>query len=299
MVNGEPISLSEFHSNTDLKQTAQVMSPQGPTETRVIGSFGLQSMQELVDQRVLMQMAKEQNVLPTEAEIDQEIKLQTDLRHDYISALQDQGLPMEAIRRQIAVGLARQHLIMKGVEVSKSEVEDFIRKNPTRFSEPARATLYFILAKTAKRKSEVDKALASGKPFNQVAGELSEDPNAKTTSGLYGTSVIGQMPPRLQEVIAKTEAKHATDWLVDPTGSLKFFVEAKAAGKQLPVSDSKKEMVRRLLAMQKGETKNNFTKMFYDKLKASKVDVQVPYLQEPWKKTWDQLSEPAGAMGGK
>jgi len=298
-VNGEPITLNDFNEHTDLKQSAQIMSPQGPTETRIIGSFGLQSMQELVDQKVLLQMAKEQGVSPTSADIDQEMKLQSELRPDYLQVLHDQGMNDEAVRHQIEVGLARQHIIMKGVEVSSTEVDDYIKKNPKKFSDPAMATLYFVLAKNAQKKGTIDQALAAGKPFSQVANALSDEPNARTTSGLYATKVIDQMPPKLKDLIQKTPAKGTTPWVPEGTGFVKFYVENKVESKAVKVSDSKREMVKRLLALQKGETKNNFSKMFYDKLKASKVEVQVPHLKDQWKKTWDQLSDPVGVPGGK
>jgi hypothetical protein len=188
---------------------------------------------------------------------------------------------------------------MKGVEVSSTEVDDYIKKNPKKFNDPAMATLYFVLAKNAQKKGTIDQALAAGKPFSQVANALSDEPNARTTSGLYATKVIDQMPPKLKDLIQKTPAKGTTPWVPEGTGFVKFYVENKVESKAVKVSDSKREMVKRLLALQKGETKNNFSKMFYDKLKASKVEVQVPHLKDQWKKTWDQLSDPVGVLGGK
>ena len=291
-VNGEAIDLSDFHEHTDLKQTAQVITPQGPTQTHVIGNFGLQSLQELVDQKVLLQLAKEQGVLPTDSDIDNEIKLQTDLRHDYITILQDQGLSQKGIRHEIAIGLARQNLMMKGVDVSSDEVNDFVKKHPERFSDPARATIYFIQASTPQKKSQVDKELAAHKLFTAVASSLSEEPNAKSTGGLYATSIVSMMPPKVQEIVNKTAVKQVSSWIPNAGTFVKFYVESKIPAKPKPASDSQKEMVRRLIGMQKGQVKNNFTKMFYDKLKASKVEVSVPHLQDQWKKTWDQMSDP-------
>ena len=133
-VNGEPLALPDYYQHMGLKQTAQVMTNHGGTEMRVLGNFGLQALQEMVDQKVLLQMAKEQGVLPTEAEVSAEEKFQTELRPNYMSVLQDQGLTPEIIQNELMVGLAREHLIMKGVTVSDTEIEKYIKDNPKKFN---------------------------------------------------------------------------------------------------------------------------------------------------------------------
>lgn len=302
-VNGESISLPEFSEHTGLKQSAQILTSQGATQTQVIGNFGLQSLQELIDQKVLLQMAKEQDLLPTDAEIDDEIKLQTEIRPDYVDLLVDQGWTTAMVRNELKVGLARQHLIMKGITVSSGEIDDYVKQHPEKFGDPALANIYFIQASTAAKRAEVDKQLAQGKVFSVVASQLSEEPHAKTTGGLFSTKEIAKMPTQIQQIVNRTHAKQASDWIASGRTSFKFFVDSKVPAKPRPVSAAQKELVRRLIAMKKGEIKNNFTKMFYDKLKASKVEVSVPYLQNQWKKTWDQLSDPTtikqvGAVSG-
>ncbi len=291
MVNGEPITLPDFHEHTDLKKTAQVVTPRGAVQTQVIGNFGLQSLQELVDQKVLMQLAKGKGVLPTESDVDAELKLQTELRPDYVTSLTDQGWTNQRIQHEISVALARQFLILKGVEVSPTEIDTYIAKNPDKFSDPAQATLFFIQVGSADKKAKVDKELTH-RPFTQVAGELSEDPNAKATGGLYATKIVASMPARVQKIVEKLQPKQTSDWNQDRGIFVKFYLEQKTVAKPRPIKAAQREMVRRLIGMQKGEQKNNFTKMFYDKLKASQVEVGVPYLKDQWKKTWDQLSSP-------
>ncbi len=79
------------------------MTGRGPTEARVVGNFGLQALQELVDQKVLLQMAKEAGVVPKEEEIDAEIKLQAALQPGYIDLLHSQGMDDKSIRQDLKV----------------------------------------------------------------------------------------------------------------------------------------------------------------------------------------------------
>ncbi|MDR3692115.1 MAG: SurA N-terminal domain-containing protein [Fimbriimonas sp.] len=291
-VNGETITLPEFSQHTDLKQTVQVMTPQGAQQTQVIGNLGLQSLQELVDQKVLMQMAKEQGVLPTDADVEAEVKLQTAIRKDYMKLLEDQGWTDAQIRQELAIGLARQHLVMKGVDVSPKDVDDYIKSHPEKFSDPALATIYFIEAKTDAKKAQVDKRLAAKDKFSVVASLLSDEPHARSTGGLFASKDVSKMPPKIQQIVNETPVKGTSNWVKFGPSFFKFYVDEKVAAKSRSVSDAQKELVRRLIAMEKGEAKNNFTKQFYEKLKAAKVEVSVPYLRQQWQKTWDQMSDP-------
>ena len=294
-VNGETISLDDFYQHMGLKQTAQVMSERGPTEMRVLGNFGLQSLQELVDQRVLLQMAKDDGVLPTKADVDAELKFQMELRPQYLSILEEQGLTKEMIQNELLVGIAREHLIMKGVSVGPSEVDKYIKDHPEKFSEPASASLLYIQVPSAARKAIVDTELAGGKPFSTVAADRSEAPHAKDTGGAYPTMAVSQMPKSVQDVVVGTPEKGSSAWIAVGNSFLKFYVVKKTPAHIQAPTASQRELVRRGIALQRGQTKNDFDKRFFEKLRQSKIDVTVPYLKEPWSKTWNQLSQPSNA----
>jgi len=291
-VNGEPISLAEYDEHNGIKHSVQVSGPQGPSQIQVIGTIGLQSMQELVDQKVLMQLAKDQGVAPTEADIDAELKFQTELRPDYVDTLKDEGLNLEQIRSELRIGLAREHVIVKGVVVKPTEVDDYIKKHQDRFIEPARATVFYIQLPSPAREADLDKELASGKSFNDVASEFGQKPNGKGFGGLYRISVISSMPKEIQDAVNKTDAKHVTGWLHIGQSFFKFYVEAKSPSKPKVLTASERELIRRSLSMIDGQVANHFDSLFYDKLKSSKVEIMVPYLKSPWQRSWSQLSEP-------
>jgi hypothetical protein len=49
------------------------------------------------------------------------------------------------------------------------------------------------------------------------------------------------------------------------------------------------ESVRRNLALQKGSQTTDLNKRMVDKLKSSKIDIDVPFLATPWKEASDRL----------
>ena len=296
-VNGESIPLQQFYDHMAVKQTAQVMTPNGPSESRVLGGFGLQALQDVVDQQVLLQMAKEQNVLPTAADVDAELKLQTELRPDYIKILQTEGLTESMIRHDLLVGLAKEHLAMKGVVIDPSAVDKYIKEHPENFTEPDKAKLYYIQVNSADMKTKVDAALTSGKSFSSVVSQYSQGTGVKETKGLYAQEIVSRMPPKLQDFVKSSSEKATSPWYPNGKSFLKFYLETKVTGKVKPATPAEKELVRRSLALQQGRTKNDFDHQFLEKLRAAKVDVSIPYLKEPWSRTWNQISGSSSAPG--
>lgn len=291
-MNGEAISLDEYTEHMGVKQTAEVMSGRGPTEVRVLGNFGLQALQELIDQRVLLQMAKEANLLPTEAEVDAELKLQEALQPSYSSVLHSQGLTDKMIRNELRIGLARQHMIMNGITIQPEEVDRYIKAHQDKFMTPAKAALLVIRVKSAATKARVDAELSSGKKFDDVAREVNPAQQTQAQGAMYPISIVSQMPKNVQDAIKGTPLKATTGWVVDGAISSKFYVVDKQPSVMKPPSPEARELVRRAIAMEQGALKNDFDHKFFLKLRAATVNVEIPYLKEPWAKAWDQLSAP-------
>ncbi len=289
-VNGEQISLDDFYEHMMAKQTAQVLGRGGAAEERVVGSFGLQALQEVVDQRILLQMAKEQGVSPTEADVDAEIKFQQSLRPDYLTVLQDQGVSLPLIRNEVKVGIAREHLLMKGITVEPAEVDKYIKEHPEKFGKPEKATVLMIQAgsEAAKQKAEAD--LTAGKAFGVVAGQYSRALGAKENGGAYPTDEVSRMPKPLQDIVHKTAVGKTSDWIKDGPAFFKFLIKDKTAGTVVAPTAPQRELVKRELAMAKGTAKNEFGRIFMEKLKTAKVDVAIASMKTPWDKSWNQLA---------
>ena len=291
--------MSEYDTHMGVKKTVQVLGPKGAIQANVIGNFGLQSMQELVDRKVLMAMAKEQGVLPTQQEVEDELKLQIKLRPDYEVELGSAGISHETILKELEVGLAREHLIMKGVEVKPDEIDKYIKANPAQFTDPAQAVVLYIQLTSPVNEAVVDAELKKGRPFAEVAKQYSEAAHAKETGGMLGIAVIDSMPKEIQPIVNKTAQGQTSEWAHLGKAYYKFHVDKKIAAVVKPATPEQRELVRRRLAMQTGLGKNDFDNQFYKKLKDAKVDVSVPYLKDPWQKSWDQMSTPTGGPAPK
>lgn len=295
-VNGEAISTKEYMDLLDHKSTVLVSTPQGPQLAQTVNPVGFQALQDLVNRKLLLQVAKEQNVLPTNADVDKELNFRTEQQGDYVTLMtQEAGLTLEQLKNDILFDLARERLITKGIVVSPTEVDTFIKENPQQFMEPAKANILIVAVSDAKKKAQVDKALASGTAFQNVATSYSEIQNARETNGQFPITVVDQMPPQLKTLVEKTPALKASDWTTAGPTSFKIYVQSKTPAKKMDMTPARKDVLRRQLAMQRGQLANDLTKRTLDKLKTSKIEVSSGYLNKLWGKYMDTVKKDTAA----
>jgi foldase protein PrsA len=253
-----------------------------------------------VQQKLVLDVAKDENVLPTDMEIDAELKDREQKTPEYIKKIQAQGYSLETIRDNLKIELAQEKIITKGITVTEPEAREFIKQNPKNFMTPAQVRLLWITVKDPKKKALVDAALSTGKSFGEVAMQYSDAPNAKQTQGLFPVSNVAQMQTALQNIVNATPELKTTDWKKDATSWDKFYIQSKLAAKPKVVDAALVADVQRNLRDRKGaQTQNKeYAAAIVAKLKSAKVDVTIPYLQDAWNdavKNINDASRPGGS----
>ncbi|CAN5382587.1 hypothetical protein BH11ARM2_BH11ARM2_03500 [soil metagenome] len=303
LVNNEPITAAEYNEYLPRKSTIQVITPQGAIEAQVAGSIGIQALRDLVNKRLLLQLAKDEGVSPTPADIEKELDFQQKRDPNFVKRLTAAGLTLLQIKGDLEVSIARQKVLTKGITVTEKEVDDYIAKNPKAFVNAARVELFWILLTDKKNKTAVDQDLKGGSPFTQVAGRYSEAQNARTSGGAYPVSNYDELPDKLKAIVDKLKDGGSTDWIADgPSNLVKFYLQGRTPESKIKIDDSVKESVRRLLAEQRGSQARDLNKTLSDRLRTATVDVKIGWLREPWKQAIDGLkatadrSAPAGGQ---
>ncbi|MEZ0326087.1 MAG: SurA N-terminal domain-containing protein [Fimbriimonas sp.] len=303
-VNGEPITKKAYLDHLERKQVVQVQTPRTPVDTPVmdapvVGSLGLQAMQDLINRKLLLQMAEKEGVMPQKADIEKELAFQTKRRPDFVSYLTDRGLTIDMIKDDLKFDLARERLLTKGVNVTAADVDLYIKENPKEFMEPAQAQLLYVVVTSPEKKAQVDKELSTGQNFQVVATRYSEAPQARETGGMFQVSNVNAMPKKLQDLVRATPELKTTDWQHEGKSWVKFFVQKKQAERPIPMDETKKEFVRRQLAMQQGQRANDLGRRLNQMLTEGKINVTVPYLKGPWEKAIERAkaasNQPANA----
>lgn len=290
VVNGEAISSEEFHKYLERKPVVQVVAQGNVAELPVAGSLGFQAMRDLINRRVLLQVAKDEGVFPTEEDVKKELDFQLKRRPDFIKQLNAQGLTMDDIKRDLTLDLAKEKIVTKGITVTAADADDFIKKNPEQFMRPEQARVLLVVVRDPNVKKQVDADLASGRQFADVAVQYSTQPNVRTTRGAYNQTVVSQMPPEIQQVVKATDEGKVSPWKQFGQDWVKFYVERKEKAKAVPIDDSMKESVRRAIAMDRGSAANDLAKRLVEKLKTAKVVVSQPTLKEAWDKAYKDLT---------
>ncbi len=295
VVNDDPISMGEFNNYLARKRSVQVLTPNGPTELQVAGSLALQGMRDLVNRKLLMQLAKDQGVAPKDADIKKELDFQTKRNPNFVKTLTTSGLSLEEINQDLALDLARFNTLTKGITVTAADVDAYIKANPEQFLTPAKVDLYWLVVKTDKDKASADQDLKAGQQFPAVAARYSTIPDARTNSGAYPAKIVDQLPDRVKEIANKLKVGGQSEWIKDGNNSVKFFLQNKTGATKIAIDETLKEAVRRQLAETRGTQANDLNKSLQDRLKGAKIDVKLAYLKDPWKRAFDSLKEAEAA----
>jgi foldase protein PrsA len=316
-VNGDSIGKDEFFKAMELKTSATVtVDPQGlrsngnqvPIQayagTISDGNIGFETLKELVNQKLILQLAAEQNVSPTTAEVEQEIENQKKDDPDFLKKLTARGFSLDFIRTTILGGLAQEKVITKGIKISDKQVDDYIAAHPDSFVNPERVKLLYIVAKDKKDRDTIDSELASGKQFVVVASQYSADHAAAPGYQLLanGSDAVPAYEPKIQEIIKSTGEGKQSIWYPQGPGFVKFMVVQKTPSTKIPIDANIKRKVGRRLALDDGNKAIDFTKEVTNKLKTAKVEVQDEAMKGLWEQYMKQLKSeptmPAAPAGG-
>ncbi|MBA4292176.1 hypothetical protein C0431_04330 [bacterium] len=298
-VNGAPITNAELLEYLEAKQTVRASIQGQPVNVQVQDTLAFQAMQDLVVRKLVLQMAKKEGVAPTPDDVENHIKLLGDVSPGYVKNLQARGLSMKGIKDQVEVDLAQQNLISKGITITDEEVDKYIKDNKAEFEDPAKADMYWIVANNQSR-PEVDKALTEGTKFTDAAVKLSLDPEAKTTGGKFGarqfpTGVpLTQLGPDFRAAVEKTAPGKVTEWVPIPNQQgmfAKFSIIRKTEARPQEITESRKKLVKRGLAVARGQQTKDINEKLQSMLKEAKIDVTDPALKDLWKKFEENLKK--------
>ncbi len=306
-VNNDPITVGEFTNYLQIKPSVRVVANGQVAELPVSDTLAFQAMQDLVQRAIIFQLGKEQGVMPTEAEIDKEVKFQSDLNKDFIKNLQVRGLNLKQIRDEVKYSLVQERLVSKGQNVTSADVDQWLKDNPSALVNPASVSLSWIAVSSDAKKKQVDEALSAGTKFSDVALKMSEDPNVAVTGGRYqpqrGPLAIASLPDELKKPVEAGKVDDDLDWVKVGTGWAKFHIDAKTPESKRELTDAMRESLRRNLAVQRGSRATDLRKEVLDKLESADIVVRRDSLKEAWSNFASQLksqakqaaSQPTGA----
>ena len=276
-VNGEKISRAEFQTRLERLQV-----PTGAnTPSRQAGEL---IMNTLVNEKLILQLAKDKKVEPTEAQINEKIEL-AKKEGNLSTVLKQRQMNMEEFKRELTLTQAFRNIMTKGIKVDESEVkktyDDMLAADPSPLKQPEQVLISLIQCKEKSKIDEASKMLKGGMDFVTVALRMSEDASAQQ-GGEVGP-VYKDDPRGVPKEIWQTAFNLKVNTVSDPVrlsekdGGGWYIIKSRAHKKAKTKSYADvKELLREEIALRKAAEKGtDFNKMLEDFRKKSDINVKM------------------------
>jgi hypothetical protein len=212
-VNGDTVTNDQLYRYIAKKPTVRVTTQSGVVEAQVAEPMDFQGLQDLIGQKVILQLAKDEGVFPKDAEVVKELAFRQKLNRNYVAELDKNGITLATIKENLLLELARENLLTKGITVTLDEAKKYVRDNPADFMDPATADLLWVFVRNPAKKAVVEKAILSGDSFDSIAAQHSDFTSAESQGGRFPNKNVSSMPEALQKMVSSTPEGKTTDWL--------------------------------------------------------------------------------------
>lgn len=295
-VNGEAITSPEFLAHVRKKgEVTAIIQGRPVTQVPVAGTVGLLALEDLIKQRIISQMAKDEGVWPSEKDVLDELNLRKEKSPRYVAELNQSGLTLDMIKHGIQLDLAFENLITKGITVTMEDVDKYIQENPNSLIDPAKMSLQFVFVRTDADRGPVDAALSQGQQFGQVAAQFNADPEARSARGVFPAQDVATIKQRLPaDVFTKIEATpelRTTEWLKFGDGWAKFYIERKTEARKVEPDQTMKDNMLRQLRIQRGQLANDVGRKVLDRIKTGIREKKIIVEDQGLKGQWDRAAE--------
>lgn len=288
VVNGEEIKGSEYYHR--MEYLPNVGKRMGSSYSEFPPGF--LTIEQLITERLVFQLAKEKGVSPTDLEVDAEYANRKQATPDLDTIWTTSGRTLPDLRYQIKFELAQFKIQTFGVTITNQEVDAYYKAHPAEFTIPRQYQLRLVAVRSDADRDAVDKSLTGGTKFADVATKFSVDVT-KVRGGEYGMVPETMLATAVKNAVETTKIGATTPWLTStPEGStettyLKFLVEDVKKSELIPLDEKVRRQVRRKMMMDKGAVKNNIEQEMKSMRAKAKIDIKQPEFADAYKKFID------------
>lgn len=285
-VNGEEIKGGEYYRR--MEYLPGVAKPMG----RSYAEFppGFLTIEQLITERLVFQLAKEKGALPTDLEVDAELKTRQEDNPKYLEQWTANGRTLDELKYQIRYELTQFKIQTFGVTITNQEIDNHYKSAIAQYTMPKQAKLRVIVVQSEGDRDTVDAALKSGKAFPEVAKQYSKDVS-RLQGGEYGTVPYGYLNTQVKTAVEAVKIGQTTGWLTstkdNQTTYLKFLLEDVVPESKLPLDAKLRRNIRRTLMLNVGQNKNNIQKEMVSIRQKAKIDIKDAAFADAYRKFID------------
>lgn len=284
-VNGETITVDDWIGRMqNLRYQDFILTP-NPFRPKT-GTAGQIALEALVNSKIVMQYAKKVSLLPTEAELDASVA-DAKKQPGIANALQSKLITEAALRDELRLQRALYNVATVNQSVSQAEIAGYYAAHQDAYGQPETWRIGVIRVTSKAAADKVAAELKAGKPFEEVATTLSEDPDTKKRGGELGTFAASDpnIPAFIRDAMSKLKVGETTAPLAStqPGANQLYFILrllAKKEKNQIPL-DQVRPMVERAALFEKvGGGAQKVAELRRD----AKIEVALAGYQEMFKK---------------
>lgn len=255
---------------------------------------GFLTLEQLITEKLIFQLAKSHGVSPTEAEIQAELDYRKSKNKNLLTDWLASGRTEAELLYDVKFDLTQFKLLTEGITVTDQEVDQFYKTNKDMYTMPAQVGLRVIVVRTQADVAAVDKELAAGKPFADVAKAHSVDMTA-ANGGEYGVVPVTGLSEGVRNALQTLAIGKTTEWFSasqdpnskDEPAKFKFLLEKVVPEQLQPMDADLRRQTRQRIMMDKGRIKNHL-KEELDALRAkAKIEIGEPAFANAYKKFLD------------
>ena len=279
-INGEALTAQNYHRRmeylpglgrrTNTGQFVEVMP-------------AIATLDTIVTEMLLLQIAKAKGLTPTEAEVDQEVSYRVRMNPNFVKDWQAVGRTLPEMRYMVKVERAQFKIQTDGIVVTESDVQrNYDAAKSSRFTIPNRVKMHVIIVHDEDTKSKVDDGLKGGKTFEDMAKAYSTDPS-KLAGGDFGTLPVDLLGDEVKQAIQNMKSGERTGWLGKDATFAKFQVDSVIPAAVVPLDANIKETIRREMMMIKGSGKVDVAKLVREARQSASISIKSPEIDKAYK----------------
>lgn len=215
-VNGEIIYSHELDNEVTAIARQYNIDLGGADGAKQRAEIGRIVLDQMIDQRLIMQEARRRNALATDAQVDEQvanIKQNFSSEGEFQSALLQRNLTLANLRERLRTNITVRNLTttVATVAVTDAEIEQYFREHRSESDRPEQVHVKHILLPDEAAARLVLARLRRGEKFEDLARQYSKDPGSKDQGGDLGFISRGQVVAEFEQVAFALQPKQVSD----------------------------------------------------------------------------------------
>ncbi|NHM34014.1 peptidyl-prolyl cis-trans isomerase [Neobacillus terrae] len=228
--------------------------------------YGQDVLRDMIDQKVIGQMAEKYNIKISDQTVDREMKMNQAM---YSSTHNGQNTSQKKWKEQIKYNLLLEDILTKDVVVPEKEVKKYYERNKDLFNVPDSYHLSHILVKTKAEAKKTEKELAGGSSFRALAMERSIDEFSANQGGDIGylNEEDERYPAKYLDEAKKLKKGHWSSPIKTDDGYAIIYLQEKIKGQSYTYKEVEGQIKRQIALEQMKEPAT--AKTFWDEAKVN------------------------------